>query len=223
MLKAFNKKNQLFPELNPSERIPKLIREHIFPKLEKSGFKLLKSGLSIKQKNTSFQQEIWFSKSKWNTVNDTCAFTPHFKITIINYNKWCKNQYGKKPISDTLEELTANYIAGWSNELFNNDKYDLATDDNEKIVDVLNTNMVKAGLKFLNTLSEYSSAVDFLMKEERYFIAPKMIDICLMSNDSKKASMVLDWFRAYEQTGESEFMETTLDDIKERAQVLKGT
>jgi len=222
MLNLFKKTNQLYPELSPTERIPKIIKECIFPPLKKEGFKILKSGLSIKRTQASFQQEIWFSKSKWNIENDICAFTPHFTVTLKNYKKWHNSEFGEPPINDVLESHTAHYIHGWNGDLFDNDDYDLAKDDNERIVELLNENILTQGIPFLEQLSNYKSATKYLMDSERYYLAPKMIDICIINEDFQLANVVGNWFRNYERTGESEFKESTLKEMDQRGRKLTG-
>ncbi len=49
-----------------------------------------------------------------------------------------------------------------------------------------------------------------------------MIDICLMNEDVKLANQVLTWFRNYERTGKSDFMESTLNDMNDRENLLSG-
>ena len=222
MQNLFKKTNQLYSELSPTERIPKVIEAFIFPPLKNKGFKMLKSGLSIRRTTDIFQQEIWFSKSKWNIENKICAFTPHFTVTLKNYKKWHMSEYGKPPMNDVLESHSANYIEGWNKELFDSDDYDLAKDDNEHIVRLLNENIANYGLPFLERLSNYKSAVEHLMTAECYYLAPKMIDICIIHEDFRAANDVLNWFKDYEQTGESEFMESTLNDINQRERKLTG-
>ena len=223
MINIFDKKSQFYPNLSPAERIPKVIKEYIYPTLEKEGFKILKTELSIKREvNNLFVQEIWFSKSKWNVDNEICAFTPHFSVSIKGYNRWHTKQYGEKPLNEILDGRAANYIDGWSKEFFDGNDYDLAKDDHNHIVQIINHNISKSGLPFLDTLADYLSAVDFLIREERYFKAPAMIDICLMNDDLEKAREIFNWFRKYEKTGESEFMEATLHDMQRREKIING-
>ena len=208
--------NQLFAEMNPTERIPKVIKEFIFPSLEKKGFRILKSGLSIKRTVGIFNQEIWFSKSKWNIENEICAFTPQFNVTLNNYKRWHLLEYGLEPTNVLLESHAANYIDGWNTELFDNDNYDLAKDDNYSIVELVRANILNYGLPLLEQLSHYKSASVHLMTCERYFLAPKIIDICIINKDIGMAKRVLDWFRNYQQRQESEFMDSTLNDMELR-------
>lgn len=222
MLNLFKKTNQLYLEFSPTERIPKIIEEFIFPPLEKKGFKILKSCLLIKRTVDIFQQEIWFSKSKWNIENEICAFTPHFTLTLKKYKKWHLSEYGEEPMNEILEGHAANYIDGWNKELFDNDVYDFAKFDNSRIVQLLNENIANQGLPFLELLSNYKSGIEHLMKSERFHLAPKMIDICIMNEDFRTANSILSWFRSYEQTGESEFIESTLNDMDKREHKLTG-
>lgn len=187
--------------------------EFVFPSSEKEGFKILKSGLSIKRTVRIFNQEIWFSKSKWNNENEICAFTPNFSVSIKGYDKWHKSQYGGN---------SANYIESWNPELFDDNDYDLAKDDNKRIVELLNQNIENVGIPYLTTLSKYDSAVEHLIESERYYLAPKMIDICIINEDLQAANNILIWFRNYERADESKFMESTLNDMNQRELKLKG-
>lgn len=222
MISFFKKSNQIYPELNPTERIPRIIQEFIFPPLEKEGFKILNSGLSIKRNTNIFTQEIWFSRSKWNIENEICAFTPHFSTTIKGYNRWHKSKYGDNPLNDVLYGRAANYIQGWNKELFDGNDYDLAKNDNKRIIQLLNENIKLAGLSHLLELSNYKTAIDFLRDSKHYYLTPKMIDICFIAKDFKMARGVLKWFREYEQTGESNFSDSTIKDIELRVKELNG-
>ena len=143
-------------------------------------------------------------------------------VSILSYKKWHEKQYGKKPLNDIFEAHAANYIDSWNIELFDGNDYDLAKDDNHRIVELLIENITKRGLKFLTTMSKHSTAVGLLVKKERYFRAPMMIDICLMNEDVKLANQVLTWFRNYERTGKSDFMESTLNDMNDIENLLSG-
>jgi len=214
------KNNQLFPELRPTERILRIIAEYVFPPLEKEGFKLLKSGY-IKREVNQYIQEIRFSRSKWNTGNEICAFTPNFTVIIKNYKKWHEFKYDELPLNDVLYSLTAKYLKDWNRELYEYDSYDFAKDDNYRIIELLNGNISKCGLPFFNKLSNYQTAVQLLVASEHYYIAPKMIDICLMNEDYKLANEVVKWFRDYEKTERSEFMESTLAGMSNREKKIK--
>lgn len=214
-------KTQLYPDLSPTDRIPRIIQEFVFPSLEEKGFKILKSGLSIRRIVDTYQQEIWFSKSKWNVANEICAFTPHFSVKIKNYKKWHLREYGERPLNDFLEGHAANYIDGWNTDLFDCDEYDLSRDNNLQIIKLLNQNIVNCGIPFLEQFSNYKSAFEYLMKSERYYIAPKMIDLCFMQKDFVMAKEIVNSFRNYKQTGESDFMESTLKEMSQRESKLK--
>ena len=216
MIDASKDNNQLYSDLSPTDRVPKIITEYIFPPLEEQGFRILNSGLSIKRNFNQFIQEIWFSRSKWNTGSSICAFTPHFEVILKGYEKWHLSRYEIKPLNNFFFGRTALYLEDWNKELYDSNDYDLAKDNNFRIIKLLNENIAKCGLSFLNTLSNYKTAVDFITKNEHYFLAPKLVDICLMDNDPYQAEEVLKWFRNYERTGESEFMELTIKDIEVR-------
>ncbi|WP_303920653.1 hypothetical protein [Draconibacterium sediminis] len=214
------KKKQYYSDLAPSERIQKIIKEFIFPELENLGFKLLKSGLSIKRDKDGFVQEIWFSKSKWNTGNEICEIEPHFSVTNKNYKKWYKNYYQKDLKTNIILADSAKYIDGWDLDSLDGYKYDFAKHDNQILIDLILKGIKDCGLKYLDTLCDVNSMTEYLMTNKRYFKAPMMIDFQLMNKDYKKAKLVSEWFWNYRNNSGEDFMVETINDMNEREEKI---
>jgi len=215
-------KKQYYSNLSPSERIPKIIAEYIFPELEKIGFKMLKSGLSIKRDKNEFIQEIWFSKSKWNYGTVICEIEPHFTVTAKKYKRWHKSFYERDLLSDVVLSDSAKYVDGWDLKSLDGNMYDFAKFDNDELIDLLLRNIFAYGLKYLDSLSDIDSLTDYLIKEERYFKAPMMIDFQLMQHDYQKAKMISDWFWDYKNKSDDDFLDSTIEEMTERKRIINN-
>jgi len=210
----------LFSNLKPGERIRKVIESYIYPDLQRIGFKMNKSTLSINRKVGDFKQEIYFAKNKYNNSNKVVSFDPHFFITSRFYVKWHKKKYGIEPINDSIYGTRAHYLPNWSHEYFNDWWYDLAIVDNNEIIRVLKSNIKKNGLPFLDLLSDKRTAIDFLMSNSKYYKAPMLIDFAFMLEDKMLAKKILTWFLEYENNIDNKFEERILTDISIRAGLI---
>ena len=101
---------KLYIELSPTERIPRIVSEYIYPHLKTLDFKLSNSGLSMKRTFGSLHQDIWVSLNRRNIGEEVCSFTPHFSSTIKQYPRWRKAEYGSEPLNDVLMGCSANSI-----------------------------------------------------------------------------------------------------------------
>ena len=226
MFGIFKKKKaeftQYFPDQKPGERIHSVISEYIRPNLEQNGFKMLKSELSFKRKTEQFEQEIHFSKSRHNRANEMVRFDIGFIVTSNYYKKWLKKTYGKEFADGSIFASNANYIPNWNKKVLHSISwYDLATDDNSVIVDIVNYNIKNNGLEFLNNLSNFKVAVDYIMGMERYARTPMLMDFCEIVNNKEKAEEVLNWFENFKDKTDKEFSEETLKLVELRKERLK--
>lgn len=218
----FKKKTQYYTDLSPFERIPKIIKEFIFPNLENYGFKISASGLSIKREKDGFIQEIWFSKSKWNNGNEICEIEPNFSVTRKKYKKWYKDYYKTDLKTDIVLTNSAQYIDGWDLKSLDGYKYDFAKHDNKKLVDLILKNTIDKGFVLLDSLSNIDSLTTILMKDEKYFKAPMMIDFQFMREDYHKAKIISDWFWDYKNKSNDDFMETTISEMIDRREIINN-
>ena len=213
---------QYFPDQKPGERIHNVVSEYIRPFLEQSGFKMLKSELTFKKKLDKFEQEIHFSKSRHNRANEMVRFDIGFIVTSNYYKKWTKETYGEKWAENSILASNANYIPNWDKKVLKSISwYDLATDDNSVIVDIVNYNIQNNGLQFLNNLSDFEVAIDYIMGMERFARTPMLMDFCEIVNNREKAKEVLNWFENFKERNNKEFSEETLSQVDLRKKRLK--
>lgn len=213
----------LFPDLNPGGRIHRIIETYIFPDLEKIGFKMSKSSLTIKRKVGDFEQEIYFAKNKRNQGNELVSFDPHLSVKSKAYVKWHKNKYGTEPMNEYILRTRAHYIPNWNHTYFESWWYDLVEHDNNDIVKALNDNINKNGLPYLNTLSDRQSTINFIMGQNSYYYkAPMLFDFAFMLNDKMQAENILTWFNDYKIAADSNFQTDTLRDVAIRQEVLNN-
>jgi len=211
-----------FPDQRPGERIHNVVSEYIRPILEQNGFKMLKSELTFKKKLSKFEQEIHFRKSRHNRANEMVRFDIGFIVTSNYYKKWLNEIYGDKWADNTILGSNANHIPNWNKKALKSISwYDLATDDNSVIVDMVNYNVKNNGLEFLNNLSDFEVSVDYIMGMERYARTPMLMDFCEIVNNREKAKEVLNWFEHYKNRTNKEFSEDTLKEVELRKERLK--
>jgi len=212
----------LFPELKPGERIYKIVESKIYPALERIGFKISKSSPTLKRIIGDFEQEIHFSKSKWNAGSETVRIDPHFSVRFRPYVKWHNDMYGSKPLNDFVVSTRAYYIPNWSKELYNQMWYDFSQHDNTEIVTIINDNIHKHGLPFLNSNSDKQLAIDFILNEKSYWRAPMLYDFAYCLNDKEQAKKILTWFQDYQSGTDKQFPNEVLSSIAIRQEALRN-
>lgn len=223
MTKILLDNRQLYTDLKPGDRIFKIIHKFIRPDLEKIGFKMSKSQLYLKRTLPDFEQHISFSKNKWNQGNTVVSFDPQFLVTSRTYKKWHKKKYNTdRDSGDIIGGNRAYYVPNWTNEYFKDWWYDLAKDDNYEIIKVLKANIENSGLPYLDTLSNWQTAIAFIKSEGRYYNAPMLYDFSQILNDKKQAAEILDWFDTAKRNRDLNFSETILKDIEIRRTELNN-
>jgi hypothetical protein len=217
----FKSKKYIFSDLKPADRIHKVIETYIFPDLEKIGFKMSKSPLTLTRKVGDFKQEIYFSKNKWNNGNNVVSFDLYFGVTSSKYVKWHNIKYGSQLLNDSILGSNAYSIPNWSHEYFKDRWYDLAKDDNMEIIKYLKSNIEKIGLPYLELLSDKQSVIDFIIGQNSYYYtAPMLFDFAFMLNDRSQAEKILTWFNDYKNNSDSIFKAQTLKDVEIRQEIL---
>ncbi|WP_396155667.1 hypothetical protein [Flavobacterium macrobrachii] len=215
MFNIFRKKikpNYYHPELKPSLRIEKLLIEFILPEIEQYGFKYLKSEMSFKRNCGEFVNEISFQKNKWNGGNEVCAFKPILSIYSVELPKYLKTS--KDNNRSGFLGGSVEYIDGWSTKYFDG-YYDLAKEDNFKVIEILNENLLKIGIPYFESFKTYKELVDHYIKnEKRYYMTPSLFNLCEMHNDKEKAESILNWFLDFQENSKKEFHQDTLDRIE---------
>lgn len=221
MLTIFKKQKPKFyyPELNPSERIEKILLEYLLPELEPLGFKFKKSELSFIRTNGEFENEISFQKNKWNKGNEVCAFKPSLAIYSKELPKFLGITQEKKNIG--FMGGYAEEIEGWGNNYFDG-YYDLARHNNFDLIDALKYNLLTVGIKYFDEYKSYVAVVNYYLRnEERYFLSPSLFDICQMNNDIDKAVEILNWFEEFKNRTPKELNQNLINEIEIRKLKLK--
>lgn len=220
--KIFNPKKELFPELTPSERIRKIIEVYIFPDLEKLGFKMHKSTLSMTRKVGEFKQEIHFPKNKRNQGNETVMFDLIFNVSFPKYTKWHLQTYHTEPKNDGVAGARACYIANWKKDLFENSWYDLVQNDNTKIVELVKFNILNSGIDYFESYSTKQKTIrTTLATESHFYRCPLLFDFALMENDKEQAEKIIRWFDDFASKKESDFNKDLVENVKVRKQRLE--
>lgn len=200
----------IYNDLNPTERIPKIIREYIFPTFENFGFRILKSGLTIKKNENDFVYTINIYKNHRNTGNFVCAFTIYANIQSSSYNKWYKETYGNKLlnsyiISRQIQDLRYSTINPYID-------FDLALYDNDCLIKLINENIEPSIIPFFNQVNSIEDALNLLKKEKDLFTAPMMLDLCEMLGQEDTAKEIITWF----WNSNKNILEEINEEIRER-------
>jgi hypothetical protein len=208
------------PDLKPSDRIEKLLIEFILPEMLKFDFKYLKSEMCFKRNCGEFVNEISFQKNKWNAGNEVCAFKPILSIYSVELPKYLKTS--KENNRSGFLGGSVEYIDGWSTKYFDG-YYNLAKEDNFKIIETLNENLITIGIPYFECFKTYLELVDHYIKnEKRYYMAPTLFNLCEMNNDKEKAESILNWFLNFQKNSHQEFHQDTLDRIENCKMKLKN-
>lgn len=206
------KLNYYHSDLKPSLRIEKILLEYILPEIEQYGFKYLKSEMCFKRTYGEFVNEISFQKNKWNGGNDVCAFKPILSIYSVELPKYLKTSKENKRsgfLGGSVE-----YIDGWTTNYFDG-YYDLAKEDNFKIIETIKDNLLKIGIPYFDHFKTYREIIDYYINnEERYFMTPSLFDLCEMNKDKERAESILNWFLNFQKTNQKEFHQDTLNKIE---------
>jgi hypothetical protein len=207
----------IYNELNPTERIPKIIQENIFPSFEKYGFKILKSGLTIKKAEDDFIYEINVSKNHRNVGNFVCAFDMHASIQSSFYNTWYKKTYGRK--------IQNSYIFSRKIEALENSTinpyidFDLALYDNYCLIDLINENIEPSIIPFFNQVNSIEAALKLCRNEKDLFAVPMMLDFCEILGLEDTAKEIITWFNSSSKN----MLEGIKEDVRIRSdRISKG-
>jgi hypothetical protein len=210
------KDTYLFPDLKPGDRIYKIISEYIFPDLEKIGFKISKTPLTMRRKVGDVEQEIYFQKNRNNSGKYVVAFLPHFTVTSKWYVEWCIEKYNAAPLNEYIIGTSAAYIPNWDKKYFNF-WYDLAKHDNLEIANALKNNINKHGLPYLDIFSDKQKTINYILGTGFYhYMAPMLFDFAFMLNDKQQAKKILNWFTEYQNSTNGRFQDFTIRDILDR-------
>lgn len=216
-----NYPNSLFPELKPGDRIRKIIETYIYPDLEKLGFKMQKSTLSITRKVNDLKQEIYFPKSKWNTGNEVVIFEVSYNVTYPKYMSWHLKTYHKNALNDGVSFKFNYNVNEWFGDYYNFG-FDIAKHDNLAIVTMLKAYLLENVIPYFERASLRNAVLDTLESQTSYWMYPKLFDFAYIENDLTLAKQVLDTFDDFIKNEKDEFPQDIIDEIELRKIMLQS-
>ena len=204
MLKElFNRKRYLYPELKPKSRFIKTLETHVLPEMEKEGFKLLKSGPSLKKKVDSFEWIVDFNASKWNSGNIVCIYNPYYTVKNVSYRKFLKDNPSLVHTYGEPGHVGTTYgKQHWDKNIFSLDDKkayflednDFAKYDNYELVDQMLKNIREVGMPYFQMMSQFVGIKKFHIPLELRADAPKLFDLSYVLDKKEEAKNILDWY-----------------------------
>ncbi|MGB1315125.1 MAG: hypothetical protein ACPG4Y_03840 [Chitinophagales bacterium] len=190
----------LYPELSPKLRFTKILELHILPKLENQGFKLLKTGPSLKKVQNGFEFHIIFEGRKFNVENYICRFNPSFYVTNSSLRKYLKKNPSLLGGSEIVGKTMG--IQHWDKSIFSNndseayflEDNDFAKYDNEFLVKETIKNIIEVGNPFFEMMSNFETIKKFHFKNQNLVSAPMLIDLCYVLNLKNEIQPIFDWY-----------------------------
>ena len=195
----------LYPNLSPTPRFLKILELHVLPQLEKDGFRLLKSGPSLKRVENGFEWLVEFDGRKFNSGDHICRFNPYFMVRNMAYRKFLKkNPELVRGWGTTGQVGSVSSIRHWDKSIFSADKSeayflednDFAKYDNQDLVDEMIKNIREVGVPYFRMMSNFDSIRSFYVKTEQRGKAPLLVDLCSIMNKEEHIESIFDWYYA---------------------------
>lgn len=191
-------KDFLYPELKPKVRFIKILENHIVPALESDGFKLLKSGPSLKSKVGDFEWPVEFNGQRYNQGNIVCKFNPYFVVRSSTLRKYQRQKH--KGLTGFIESTEGRHH--WANYFFSNDNSrinflkdnDFAKYDNERLVDEMIANIRNVGIPYFKMLSSLDGILEHNIKCNSTYNAPVLIDLCHALKREDVIETIFKWY-----------------------------
>ena len=191
-------KKFLYPELKPKVRFEKILENHVIPQLELDGFKLLKSGPSLKSKVENFEWLVEFNGQRYNEGNFVCRFNPYFTVRNNTFRKYLRQKYSDP--TGTIQSTQGKHH--WKKRFFTNNNSpvyfiednDFAKYDNEKLVDEMVTHIRNVGIPFFKMLSNLDSIIEHSITCGFTNNAPSLIDLCYALNREDAIEKIFKWY-----------------------------
>src|SRR5690606_38832563 len=218
--------NFIYPEIEVSKRIDKIVENFILPKIEHLGFKLLKSELKLVRNIGDFKQTIYVQKSRTNSADVCIKFKLIFIVEYGKYKKWFEKIYNEKlpndyRINDNTLWATHDDIPNWGESLYSVDWYDLLKRDNYEIVNEINDKLINIAIPYMDEFSNLESAIEKNINLESYAKTAMMLDFCEIINDNKKASEIRDWYKLNVVENDIQLNEEVIMEIEKRIKNIK--
>lgn len=197
-------------ELNPKERIQKVIEDYLKPSLEKEDFKFLKSQNVLKKSNDFFEYHISFFNNRYNHGNETVEFQVHINIMSSKYKKWEKSFYSyENKVGDTyIDGGPALGFKNWNDEFSDACWYSLVKTDNEKLINRLKENIQNVAIPYFNKFDKIDTAIEELLKNNNDGNFLLIFDLLIIE---KKFDTAVTFFEKNNQWFETELSENDND------------
>lgn len=223
------KKNEIdliYPEVEVSKRINKIVENFILPKIEHLGFKLLKSELKFVRNVGDFKQTIYIKKSITNYTDVAIKFKLIFIVEYVKYKKWFEKKYNEKlsndyRINDNTLWATHDDIPNWGETLYSKGWYDLLSRNNYEIVNEINDKLVNIAIPYIDEFSDMESAIEKNINLERFTKTAMLLDFCEIINNRKKAIEIRDWYKSNVVENSIQLNEEVIIEIEKRIKEIK--
>jgi hypothetical protein len=186
--------NEIYPELSPKVRIPKIVSEFLYPHFEKEGFRILKSGLTIKRECGDLVHEVEIFKNKRNCSGGVCTFEIWVSIYSPVYKKWYKTIFGEKLLNTKLIATKVELLPNSKIDPIECD-FDFELYDNGKLVDEIITSINGSIHPFFNDHQTVDNVIETIKSEREYHKISTLLDLCELKGDKIKAKALIKWFR----------------------------
>lgn len=214
----------LYPELSPKFRFLKILELHVLPELEKDGFKLLRSGPSLKRTENGFEWIVEFDGRKFNVENTICRFNPYFLVRNAKYRKYLKkNPKLVKGWGASGQIGNVSGIRHWDKSIFSTDDSeayflrdnDFAKHDNYQLVNDMINNIRDVGIPYFKMMSNFDSISNFYYKTQKLVKAPMLIDMCHILGKEDQLKSIFDWYYSLNE-GCAEWLNEQMELRKEK-------
>lgn len=218
--------NLIYPEVEVSKRLNKIVENYILPKIEHLGFKLLKSELKFVRNIGDFKQTIYIQKRRTNYNDVGIKFQLVFIVEYVKYKKWFEKKYNEKlpndyRISDKTLWATQDDLPNWGETLYSVGWYDLLARDNYEIINEIDDKLVNVAIPYLDEFSNLESAIEKNINLERYTKTAMLLDFCEIINNREKAIEIRDWYNASVAENDIKLNQEVIIEIEKRLKEIK--
>lgn len=189
-------------ELNPKERILKVVEDYLKPFLEEEEFKFLKSQSMFKKNNDFFEYHISFFNNRYNHGNETVEFEIYINVHSSKYKKWKKKFYiyENKVGGTYVDGGPALGFKNWNDEFTEASWYSLVKNDNEKLLNRLKDNIKNVAIPYFNKFKSIDSAIEELLKKNNDSNFLLIFDLFIIENNFDSAIIFFEknnkWFES---------------------------
>jgi len=176
--------------MNPKELLSLYIENYLVDELQNLGFRYSKSVPKFSRIKGDFELTFSFSRSKWNSEND-CEFWTIWEVKSKAYTKWYKEQWGSKPVSNTIAGEVEWNIPGWTRDVIKHFQLTNSKDDEAEFNEFIN-NVINVGIPYYTKISDWNIAAEHA-SQKGTVLYHKVCDFYLISGQKEKAKEILEF------------------------------